>query len=66
MGTAVNCKFEGCECLGTNGQNINIPAGIWPVAELDIVSVYINGRVLELNNSAFQGLKLERKAVPIA
>jgi len=66
MGTAVNYKFEDCECLGASGQNIKIPSGIWPVAELDIVSVYINREVLDLNNSAFQNLKLERKAALVS
>ena len=65
MGTAVNYKFEERDCLGGTGHNVHIPEGIWFVAELDIVSVYINGQVLELKNSAFQNLKLVRKAVPV-
>lgn len=65
MGTAVRFKFEECECLGVAGQLVQIPAGIWHVAELSTVSVFANGRTLDLNNSAFQALKLNRKAVPI-
>ena len=63
MGTAVNYNFEACECLDVNGVMIGIPPGIWPVAEVSAVSVYINGRVLQLNNSSFQDLKIQRKAV---
>lgn len=65
MGTAKNYKFQECECTGASGNSVKIPAGIWPVAELDTVSVMVNGSVLTLNNSAFQQLKLEHKAVAV-
>ena len=65
MGTGVNFNFVECECLSIADQMVQIPTGIWPVAELSTVSVFVNGRTLELNNSAFQSLKLERKAVPV-
>jgi hypothetical protein len=65
MGTAVNYKFEECDCLGSSGNIVHIPAGIWPVAELDVVSVQVRGSVLDLNNSAFQSLKVQGKAVHV-
>lgn len=60
-----NYHFEACECLGVAGNIVQIPAGIWPVAELSTVSVLINGSRLDLDSSAFQQLKLEFKASPV-
>lgn len=65
MATARQFKFVECICPGTEGNTVDIPAGIWPVAERDIVTVYVGAKVLELEKNAFQKLKLERKAVPL-
>lgn len=65
MATGKRFRFEECQCLGVAGNRVDIPAGIWYVVELDTVSVYLGGRVLDFERNAFQGLKLERKAVPL-
>jgi hypothetical protein len=63
MATGKRFRFKECQCRGVTGTLVEIPAGVWHVAELDTVSVYLDGRVLSLEKSAFQVLKLERKAV---
>lgn len=66
MVTGKQYRFNNdCDCLSTTGQLVRIPAGIWPVAELDDVVVLADGREFNLNGSAFQQLKLERKAIPV-
>ncbi len=60
-------KFVECECNDSVGRLVKIPAGVWDVGELDIVSVYIDGnRVIDLFLSVFQHLKRDGKAIIVS
>jgi hypothetical protein len=63
MGNAKYFDFENCECEGVSGVKIQIPTGRWPVTELDVVSIYVDNKTLEISNVTFQLLKLDRKAI---
>ena len=60
-------QFEHCECLGHGRQyKIVIPSGIWPVDESRArVRVILGFRVREVDKSAFEQLKAERKVIPV-
>jgi hypothetical protein len=60
-------QFEHCECLGHSRRfNIVIPSGIWPVDESRAnVRVILGFRVREVDKTAFEQLKLERKVIPV-
>ena len=67
MGLGRKYQFEHCECLGHGRRfNIVIPSGIWPVDESRAsVKVILGFRVREVDKSAFEQLKAERKAIPL-
>ncbi len=62
MKMALHYRFDACECLGAAGTLLEIPQGIWPVAERDAVCALVAGQVLALDAPAFERLKLEGKA----
>ncbi len=66
MKVALHYRFSDCECLGSAGVVLRIPTGIWPVAERDSVCALVGGRVLALDPAAFEQLKVEGKARPLA
>lgn len=60
-------QFEHCECLGRSRRfSLVIPSGIWAVDEATAhVRVILGYRVRELDKTAFEQLKAERKALPL-
>jgi hypothetical protein len=58
---AVLYRFADCECRNIAGGLDPIPAGIYPVAELDVVSVAVGPNKLDLDKTAFDLLKAEGK-----
>ena len=60
-------QFEHCECLGHGRRfNIVIPSGIWPVDESKTrVRVVLGFRAKEVDKSAFEQLKAEKKVIPV-
>lgn len=66
MGMGMKYRFERCECLGPQRRfHFIIPAGIWTVDEDDVcVKIILGYRVKELDKSAFNELKSEKKAIP--
>lgn len=60
-------QFEHCECLGRSRRfNLVIPSGIWAVDEATAyVRVILGYRVRELDKTAFEQLKAERKVQPL-
>lgn len=62
MGRTVQYQFDECQCNNVLGRPELIPAGNYPVAEMDVVTVFIGAIVLDLNKSAFNSLKAEGKA----
>jgi hypothetical protein len=60
-------QFEHCECLGSTRRfNIVIPSGIFPVDESRArVRIILGFRVREVDKSAFEQLKSERKVIPV-
>jgi len=65
MRMAVHYQFSACECLGRGGSVVQIPPGIWPVAERDSVFALVGETLLTLNVSAFEQLKREGKVRPL-
>ena len=63
---ALHYRFLACECLGTGGMMVEIAQGIWPVAERDPVLALVGGKVISLDSTAFERLKLEGKASLLA
>ncbi len=59
--------FEHCECLGPERKyNLVIPSGIWSVDKSKSpVKVYLGFRIREVDKTAFEQFKSERKAVPV-
>ena len=66
MGMGTKYRFETCQCLGPQRQfNFVIPAGTWVVDEDDVsVKIILGYRAKELDKSAFNELKAEKKAIP--
>ena len=58
-----NYRFEDCSFTNAVGQEVQIPNGIWSVAELDMVSVFAGTKIYDMTNPQFQLLKLAKKAV---
>ena len=65
MKVSVHYRFSACECLGNAGAVVQIPTGIWAVAERDPVCALVGGRLLALDPAAFERLKLDGKAQPL-
>ena len=65
MRMALHYRFAACECLGAGGSMVQIPSGIWPVAERDPVFALVGEKVLALNAPAFEQLKLQGKVRPL-
>ena len=63
---AVTYQFEECQCNNVRGTTETIPAGIYLVAELDVVSVHIGMAVLDFPAYAFNLLKAQGKARKIS
>lgn len=55
-------EFDECQYTNVRGQPGTLPAGIYPVAELDVVSIAVGTAVIEMSGSAFNLLKVEGKA----
>jgi len=56
-------RFKECKVVNTTGTEITIPAGLYGVGELDIVSILLNDhRVIDIHKPAFALLKMEGKA----
>ncbi len=66
MRMALHYRFVACECLGAGGHMVDIPSGIWPVAERDAIFALVGAQMLTLNVSAFEQLKRQGKAVPLS
>jgi hypothetical protein len=66
MRMALHYRFVACECLGIGGGMVQIPPGIWPVAERDPVFALVGAKVLALDVSAFEKLKTEGKVRPLS
>lgn len=64
MRMALHYHFIACECLGVGGSMVQIPSGIWPVAERDPVFALVGDKVLTLNVSAFERLNLKARYAP--
>lgn len=58
---AVLYRFAECECRNVSGGVDTIPAGIYPVAELDVISVAVGPKQFDLEKTAFNLLKAEGK-----
>jgi hypothetical protein len=60
-------QFEHCECLGLDRRfNVVIPSGIWSVDEsMSNVRVILGFRVREVDKTAFEQLKAEKKVIPV-
>lgn len=56
-------RFQDCQCLNIYGGLDTIPAGIYIVAEIDVVSVAVGPKKLDLEKNAFNLLKAEGKAI---
>lgn len=67
MATSRKYQCEHCECLGHSRRfNIVIPSGIWLVDETKSCARIILGfRFRDLDKSAFEQLKLQRKVIPV-
>jgi hypothetical protein len=63
---ALHYRFVACECLGASGHMVQIPPGIWSVAERDAVFAMVGTQTLALNVPAFEQLKRQGKAVPLS
>ncbi len=62
---AVRFEFQDCEFLD-NGKTVKIPNGIWNVAELDIVTIWLsNGIEIRLYRTQFNILKAQKMAIKI-
>ncbi|MNN00493.1 hypothetical protein D3C81_1130850 [compost metagenome] len=55
-------RFQDCQCPNIYGGLDTIPAGLYWVAELDVVSVAVGPRKLDLEKNAFNLLKADGKA----
>lgn len=62
---AVLYRFAECECRNVFGGVDAIPAGIYPVAELDVVTVAAGNKRFDLEKNAFNLLKAEGKVTDI-
>ena len=60
-------QFDHCECLGLSRRfNVVIPSGIWSVDESrSNVRVILGFRVREVDKTAFEQLKAEKKVIPV-
>lgn len=58
---AVLYRFDDCQCSNVLGRLESIPAGVYPVAELNVITVHIGAAILDLNKSAFDLLKAQGK-----
>jgi hypothetical protein len=58
-----NYLFKDCKCNNSTGRAITIQNGIRPVAELGLISVYVNRNIIhELDVSTFQLFKIRGQA----
>jgi hypothetical protein len=58
-------EFDDCACEGPTGRPVKIPRGIWPVGELDTVTIIVDrNKAIVISKAAFAQLKLEQKARP--
>lgn len=54
-------RFQECQCLTINGDLETVPAGIHPVAELDVITLTVGNKRFDLDKAAFNQLKAEGK-----
>ena len=58
---AVLYRFQACQCLDAAGVITSIPAGLYFVAELDVITFDVGNKRFDLDKSAFNLLKAEGK-----
>lgn len=58
-------RFACCEALAPDGKIVQIPEGSFLVAESDLISIAIRGRILEITRESFQRLELDQKIQPL-